>query len=213
MPDEVPTRHWYFDPDNDYVSFSSSASVPCTNIHVEWGETAAYGNVTNSWSGQGFSVVITSYKPPVGVYHYRARGTLASFPNTEFYGDDSIFIVPDVATLPASDIGPTSARLRGEVIFNYGIESTYYLFGWPTGENDIYYTGLVTSGEFSQVVTALYTGALPPAGEPLTPLTTYTYRAQLRVILPGIAGGTGIADGAIVEFTTTARKRGFVQII
>ncbi len=102
-----------------------------TTYHIEYGPTEAYGSRTEEASAgsgdvfEGVSVHLENLEPGT-VYHFRLVATNA---HGTTFGEDSEFEThggkPTVNTLPATNIGYTSASLTGSV-YGKNITTNYY---------------------------------------------------------------------------------------
>jgi len=168
--------------ENVKVVLSSSASLGGqiqpggveTKYWFEYGPTGAYGTRTEEASAgsgdvfEGVSVQLEGLEPGTP-YHFRLVATNA---HGTTMGDDSVFEThggkPSVNTLPAANIGYTSASLRGsvygkDVTTNYDFEyGTTTAYGQRTAERK-------ARGEEDAEVNAEEVGGLAPG-------TTYHYR-------------------------------------
>lgn len=173
----------------DLVDRGTAASV---EVSFQWGPTTSYGNTATApaMTAPGpFSNVLSGLAPAT-TYHFQA---VAEGDGTD-YGDDLTFTTsalpdeaPEVATLPASDVGTTSATLNLRLTDMGTAESVTVYFEW----------GLTAShGDKSAAQTTNGLGEFSVSLTGLSPETTYHFRAR--------ADGDGADYGDDLTFTTSA---------
>jgi len=164
------------------------------DIRFEWGITAAMGNYT-AWqtpftTGDTFSVIIIT---PGGLETIYFRAIARNAIGTTL-GTTLTFRTPgqppDVITLPASEIGETSARMNGNIVNDRGSGCfTWFQYGGTTvyGSETVKVPGAVTGSDFDDIAWPLSGGH------------TFHYRAVAR-------NRFGISYGNNVSFSTLSGR-------
>jgi formylglycine-generating enzyme required for sulfatase activity len=157
-----------------------------------WGATTNYGNFTsmiNLGSGTNalpFSAPLAGLAPGV-TYHFRVAAT------NDYglvYGSDQSFTtlgLPQISTLPATDVSPNSATLNGTVNPNGYPTTAWFQWGTTTNYGNLTSVTNLGSGTIALPLSAPLTG--------LTPSVTYHFRVAAT-------NDNGVVYGSDQSFTT-----------
>lgn len=167
------------------------------DTHFDWGLTPSYGNstpiVTVSAASTPVPILSTiSGLDPNTLYHFRATAStdLSGTGN----GLDVTFttapVLPGVTTLPADNIGSSSATLVASVNPNNSPTDVTFEWGLTVSYGDTSIPSVHLSAGMSEVPATFDVSALSPS-------TTYHFRAKAY-------NAAGRATGADQMFTTTA---------
>ena len=168
-------------------NLGSLGTAGSVSVSFEYGLTTGYGSTTGvqimSGTG-GFSFDLDALTPNT-VYHFRARATGQGTANGSDLSFTTANTPPTVTTNDATNIGPTSARLNGNLgsLGTASSVSVFFEYGLTTNYGSITNVQATSAiGSFNADITGLSANTL------------YHFRAR--------AAGQGTANGSDLTFTT-----------